>query len=130
MQSHPVDDASPALCAGRKVTEIAKALLGQLLNDDPTCPSRIVLHTIAETQGQMAVTLRHINRLRQAWGLNRGTGRPRRANVQKKSCVSGASRPGYPPSVVCRRACVGPFARPTQRLRPGGGPTSAGGPGP
>ena len=85
MQSNPVDDASPAFCAGRKVTEIDKALLWQLLNDDPTCPSRIVLHTIAETQGQIAVTLRHINRLRQAWGLNRGKGRPRRANVQKKS---------------------------------------------
>ena len=85
IQSNPVDDASPAFCAGRKVTEIAKALLGQLLNDDPPCPSRIVLHTIAETQGQIAVTLRQINRLRKAWGLNRGKGRPRRANAPKKS---------------------------------------------
>ena len=83
--SNPVDDASPALYAGRKVTELHKALLWQLLNDDPTCPSRMVLHTIAETQGQIAVTLRHINRLRKAWGLNRGKGRPRRASAQKKS---------------------------------------------
>jgi hypothetical protein len=45
----------------------------------------MVLHTIAETQGQIAVTLRHINRLRKAWGLHRGKGRPRRANAQKKS---------------------------------------------
>jgi hypothetical protein len=85
IQSNPVDDASPAFCAGRKVTEIHKALLWQLLNEDPTCPSRMVLHTIAETQGQIAVTLRQINRLRKAWGLNRGQGRPRRANAQKKS---------------------------------------------
>jgi hypothetical protein len=56
-----------------------------VLHDDPTCPSRMVLHTIAETQGQIAVTLRHINRVRKAWGLNRGKGRPRRATAQKKS---------------------------------------------
>jgi len=84
IQSNPVDDASPALCAGRKVTATHKALLWQLLNDDPACPSRLVLHTIAETQGQMAVTRRHINRLRKAWGLNRGKGRPRRASTPKK----------------------------------------------
>jgi hypothetical protein len=84
IQSNPVDDSSPDFCAGRKVTETHKALLWQLLNDDPACPSRMVLHTIAETQEQIAVTLRHINRLRKAWGLNRGKGRPRRASAQKK----------------------------------------------
>jgi hypothetical protein len=83
-QSNSVDDAGPALCAGSKVTETHKALLWQLLNDDPHCPSRLVLQAIAETQGQLAVTLRHINRLRKAWGLNRGKGRPRRAGSQKK----------------------------------------------
>jgi hypothetical protein len=84
IQSNPGDDSSPEFCAGRKVTETHKALLWQLLHDDPTCPSRMVLHTIAETQGQIAVTLRQINRLRKAWGLNRGKGRPRRASSQKK----------------------------------------------
>ena len=83
-QSNPVDASSPALCAGRKVTETHKALLWQLLNDDPNCPSRVVLHAIAETQGQISVTLRQINRLRKAWGLNRGKGRPRRVGPQKK----------------------------------------------
>src|SRR5229473_2343920 len=130
IQNNPSDDSSPHFGAGRKVTETHKALLWQVLHDDPTCPSRMVLHTIAETQGQIAVTLRHINRLRKAWGLNRGKGRPHRANAQKKSGVSGASRPGYAPSVVCRRAGVCPWARPPPCLRPGGGPTHAGGPGP
>jgi len=83
-QRNPVDDASPAFWAGRKVAETHKALLWQLLHDDPNCPSRIVLHALAETRGQIAVTLRHINRLRKAWGLNRGKGRPRRAGSQKK----------------------------------------------
>lgn len=84
IQNNPVDDTSPVWCAGRKVTATHKALLGQLLNDAPACPSRLVLHTIAETQGQIAVTLRQINRWRKAWGLNRGQGRPRRASPQKK----------------------------------------------
>jgi len=84
LQRNPVDDAKPGLCAGRKVTETHKALLWAFLNDDPTCPSRMVLHTIAETQGQIAVTLRQIHRLRKAWGLNRGKGRPRRTSSQKK----------------------------------------------
>ena len=82
--NNPVDNASPAFCAGRKVTETHKALLWQVLHDDPACPSRMVLHTIAATPGQIAVTLRHIHRVRKAWGLNRGQGRPRRASAQKK----------------------------------------------
>jgi len=83
-QRNPVDDARPEFCAGRKVTDTHKALLWKLLNDDPNCPSRMVLHAIAETQVQISVTLRQINRLRKAWGLNRGKGRPRRAGSQKK----------------------------------------------
>ena len=83
-QSNPDDAPGPDLCAGRKVTETHKALLWKLLNDDPTCPSRLVLHTIAETPEQIAVTLRHINRLRKAWGLNRGKGRPRQSGLSKK----------------------------------------------
>src|SRR5207302_4865004 len=84
-QSHPRNAPSPNWCAGRKVTEAHKTWLWKVLNDDPTCPSRLVLHTIAETQEPIVVTLRHINRLRKAWGLNRGKGRPRRVVCQKKA---------------------------------------------
>ena len=84
IQSNPVDDTRPEFCAGRKVTETHKALLWQLLNDDPNCPSRMALHAIAKTQVEISVTLRQINRLRKAWGLNRGKGRPRRVGCQKK----------------------------------------------
>jgi hypothetical protein len=84
-QSNLGDNSGPALCAGRKVTETHKALLWKLCNDDPTCPSRLVLQASAETPEQIAITLRHINRLRKAWGLNRGKGRPRRVDDQKKS---------------------------------------------
>jgi hypothetical protein len=88
-QRDPVGDSSPEFCAGRKVTATHKALLWQLLNDDPHCPSRMVLHLIAESQVQISVTLRQINRLRKAWGLNRGQGRPRRGGAQKKSESQG-----------------------------------------
>ncbi len=84
-QSNPSNAPSPDWCAGRKVTEAHKACLWKVLNDDPTCPSRLVLHTIAETQEPIAVTLRQINRLRKAWGLNRGKGRPRRGACPKKN---------------------------------------------
>src|SRR2546427_492273 len=83
-QRNPGDDASPEFWAGRKVAETHKALLWQFLNDDPNCPSRFVLHALAETQVQISVTLRQINRWRKAWGLNRGQGRPRRAGSPKK----------------------------------------------
>ena len=83
-QNTPVDDTRPEFCAGRKVTETHKALLWQFLNDDPACPSRMALDAMAETQEQISVTLRQINRLRKAWGLNRGKGRPRRSGGQKK----------------------------------------------
>jgi hypothetical protein len=62
----------------------------------------MVLHARAETQGQISVTLRHINRLRKAWGLNRGKGRPRRAGSQKKSASQGKLV-----QVTPRLSCVG-----------------------
>ena len=88
-QLNPVGEARPKFCAGRKVTETHKALLWQLRNDDPHCPSRLVLHTITATPVQISVTLRHIKRLRKTWGLNRGKGRPRRTGLQKKSDSQG-----------------------------------------
>ena len=53
-QRNPVDNARPEFCAGRKVSETHKALLWHLLNDDPTCPSSMVLHAIAEEQVQIS----------------------------------------------------------------------------
>ena len=83
-QRTPVNATRPECCTGRKVTETHQALLWHVRNDDPTCPSRLVLHAIRETPEQIVVTLRHINRLRKAWGLNRGKGRPRQVDSQKK----------------------------------------------
>src|SRR6516165_10348901 len=92
-QSNLGGNAAPDFWAGRKVTATHKALLWQGCHDAPPCPSRLVLQAIAETPPPLAITLRHIHRLRKAWGLNRGQGRPRRVDDPKKSGAAGAPRP-------------------------------------
>jgi hypothetical protein len=82
---HLPEDASPAFSAGRKLSEVEQALLWSLLQEDPACPSRVLLAKAAHRQILIAVSLRHVNRWRAIWGLNRGKGRPRPAE---------GSRPG------------------------------------
>src|SRR2546425_3112151 len=77
----------PSFEAGRKLSEIDKALLWQLLNEAPECPSRELRAKVAQRQGLMPVSVRHLNRLRVQWMLNRPKGRPRHA----ASCPSVAS---------------------------------------
>src|SRR6266851_2055276 len=69
----------PPFDAGRKLSEIDKALLWQLLNEAPECPSRELLAQVAQRQGLVPVSVRHLNRLRVQWMLNRPKGRPRHA---------------------------------------------------
>jgi hypothetical protein len=40
--------ASPALYAGRKLGEVAQALLWNLLHEDPSSPSRVLLDKVAQ----------------------------------------------------------------------------------
>ncbi len=79
------EDASPTFSAGRKLSEVEQALLWSLLQEDPVCPSRVLLDKAAHRQILIAVSLRHVNRWRATWGLNRRKGRPRPAE---------GSRPG------------------------------------
>ena len=55
---------SPPLYAGRKIGAVEKALLWQLLHEEPQCPSRVLLDTVAQRQVPIAVSVRQINRLR------------------------------------------------------------------
>jgi hypothetical protein len=73
------EDACPAFYAGRKRSEVEQALLWAVLHEDPECPSRVLLDKIARRQILIAVSLRHVNRWRVTWGLNRRKGRPRHA---------------------------------------------------
>jgi hypothetical protein len=72
------EGSSPSFCAGRKLGEVEQALLWSLLHEDPECPSRVLLDKVVQ-QSPMTVSLRHLNRWRAQWQLNRRKGRPRRA---------------------------------------------------
>lgn len=71
------DEPSPAFYAGRKLSEVEQALLWNMLQEAPQCPSRVLLDKIAQSHIPIAVSLRQVNRWRAARGLNRGKGRPR-----------------------------------------------------
>ncbi len=77
------EGASPSFCAGRQLGEVEQALLWTLLHDDPQCPSRVLLDKVAQNQRPIAVSIRHLNRWRAAWQINRRKGRPRRAPDQR-----------------------------------------------
>jgi len=77
------EGASPSFWAGRQLSEVAQALWWTLLHDDPQCPSRALRAKVAQSPIPMAVSIRHLNRWRAAWQLNRRKGRPRRAPDQR-----------------------------------------------
>lgn len=71
------EDSPPPFCVGRKLSDIDKALLWNLLHKDPECPTRALLDKVAQMQIPIAVSVRHLNRLRATWQRNRRKGRPR-----------------------------------------------------
>lgn len=87
------DDLRPDFSAGSKLGEMEQALLWSLLQAEPECPSRVLLDQAAQRQIVIAVSLRHVNRWRAAWGLNRRQGRPAHAT---------GSRPGGSEAAVVR----------------------------
>src|SRR5882672_1315114 len=68
---------SPSFCAGRKLGDVEKAIVWNLLQDDPQCPSRLLLDKVTQTHASLDISVRHLNRLRNQWQLNRPKGRPR-----------------------------------------------------
>jgi hypothetical protein len=89
-QSHPDGSSSPSFCSGRKLGDLEQALLWSLLQEDPQCPSRLLLDEVARRQRPIAVSLRQLNRWRVQWQLNRRQGRPRQT-PSPGSAVSGAA---------------------------------------
>jgi len=84
------ESASPSFCAGRKLGEVEQALLWHLLYEDPSSPSRVLLDKVAHRQRPIAVRIRHLNRWRAPWGLNRAKGRPQQATGHQP-VASGAA---------------------------------------
>jgi len=81
-QRHLDERVNPSFCAGRKLGDVEQALLWTLLHEDPTCPSRVLLDKVARRQTPLAVSIRHVNRWRAIWQLNRCKGRPRHASCR------------------------------------------------
>ncbi len=73
----PFEEGSLPCVPGRKLGAVALAEVWQFLDDDPHCPSRVVLDRMAQRQIAVPVSVRHLNRLRAKWNRNRPKGRPR-----------------------------------------------------
>src|SRR6266446_809467 len=99
-QDNLTEVSSPSFCAGRKFGEVEQALLWSLLQEEPECPSRVLLDKVAQRQLAIAVNRRHVNRWRAARGLNRAKGRPRRADGYRP-VASGAEVVRVTPQVSC-----------------------------
>ncbi len=94
------EGSSPSFYAGRKLGEGEQALLWSLLHEDPSSPSRVLLDKVAQTQRPIAVSIRHLNRWRATWGLNRGKGRPQQAEGHQP-VASGAEVVRVTPHLSC-----------------------------
>ncbi len=70
------EGSRPSFEAGRKLGVVEMALVWKVLHEEPQCPSRVVLDKVAQSQVPIAVSVRHLNRLRAKWHLNRRKGRP------------------------------------------------------
>jgi hypothetical protein len=99
-QDSPTGRSRPPFDAGRKLHEVEKVLLWTLLSQDPECPSRVLLAQVAQTQPALLVSIRHLNRLRATWQLNRHKGRPRQAEG-RLPVASGAAVVQVTPRLSC-----------------------------
>src|SRR5438045_9530070 len=65
------EGSRPSFEAGRKLGVVEMALVWKILHEEPQCPSRVVLDTVAQSQVPIAVSAPHPNRLRAKWNLTR-----------------------------------------------------------
>ena len=94
----PFDEgSSPSFCAGRKLGVVAQALLWTLLQENPQCPSRVLLDKVAQRQTPMVVSIRHLNRWRAPWQRNRLQGRPRHASCRPPGACGAEVVQATPP---------------------------------
>ena len=86
---HPTQtsESCPEIFSGRKLTVIQMTLLRKVFQDDPESPTVTVLTKIEqEYQESVRVSIRHINRLRVRWRVNRKKGRPGREGGACLAC--------------------------------------------
>jgi hypothetical protein len=86
-QPTPFEPLSPSLKPGRKLSVVALAMIWQRLDEEPLCPSRLLLDHLAQYQPDVQVSVRHLNRLRRQWQRQRPKGRPchRQASTRQQT---------------------------------------------
>jgi hypothetical protein len=88
----------PAFCDGKKRTRIQQAVLWRWFMQAPARPTRQVLTQLAGEGESCSVSVRHVNRRRAAWGVQRGKGRPHgrtsKAGNEGTGEVSARKAPG------------------------------------
>jgi hypothetical protein len=77
IQSRESGKICPVFCDGKKLTGFQQSVLWSLFMREPDRPTGLVLTQFAEEGTPLSVSVRHVNRLRATWGLQRGKGRPR-----------------------------------------------------
>jgi len=80
-----ISDSVPNFFNGRKISIDQQIFLWELLQYESECPSRVLIFKMEQEFGEISVSIRHINRLRVLWGLNRDKGRPRNSDFSKYS---------------------------------------------
>jgi hypothetical protein len=80
--------SNPSLCAGRKLDDIDKAFLVNLLHEDPQCPRRLLRDKVAQSHVPLDISVRHLNRLSRGWELGRPQGRPRDTPCHRPTAAS------------------------------------------
>lgn len=86
MQRTNTSESCPEIFSGRKLTVIQMTVLRKVFQEEPESPTVTVLTRIEhEYQESVRVSIRHINRLRVRWGVNRKKGRPGREGGESVS---------------------------------------------
>jgi hypothetical protein len=88
--------SSPSLGTGRKLDEVDKAVLVNLLHQDPPCPSRLLRDQVPQRHVPLDISVRHLNRLRRGWEGGRPKGRPRSTTDHRPTAVRAESVRGEP----------------------------------
>jgi hypothetical protein len=96
------ESPSPSFCDGIKITRVEKAFLWHHFNQDPSCPTRVVLHKAVEHHLRISISVRQINRQRAQWQLNRPKGRPPHATARCSGVI-----PATIVHVMPHLSCVG-----------------------
>ncbi len=85
IQCHESGNRCPAFCDGKNLTSVQQAELWSLFWKTPGRPTSEVFKQFDREGHPLDVSVRHVNRLRSAWGVSRKKGRPRGQTHSKQN---------------------------------------------